>query len=177
MQFPHGAAAQDVVCLKGVSHELGISVCCRAVIMRASWDEFFMRMAVSVAQRGTCDRARVGCVLVSKFKSVIATGYNGSLPGTPHCDDVGHLMDDGGCIRTSHSESNAIAQAAREGRATDGATAYVTLFPCPSCPKCLVQAGVKRIVFLTPYRKMSTSLDLLKGTDVEVCRQILVDDE
>ena len=65
---------------------------------RPTWDEFFMDVALTIASRSTCDRAHVGAALV-KGKHIIATGYNGSIAGFPHCDDVGHLMVEGHCVR------------------------------------------------------------------------------
>lgn len=94
-----------------------------------------------VATRATCDRLHVGCVLV-KDRRILATGYNGSVVGEPHCDDVGHEVVAGHCQRTVHAESNAIAQAARHGISVDGATAYVTHQPCPNCDKLLRNAGI-----------------------------------
>ena len=129
---------------------------------RQPWDTYYCAIARAVSLRGTCDRRQVGCVLVSPFNSIIATGYNGSFRGTPHCDEVGHLMVESGCIRTIHAEANAVAQAAREGRSVEGATAFVTTFPCISCFKLLVQAGVRRIVWLEGYRGMDVVLELAK---------------
>ena len=115
------------------------------------WDEYFMRIAQQAATRATCDRKHVGCVLVVD-RQIISTGYNGSVSGMPHCDDIGHLMEDDHCVRTVHSELNAIAQAAKRGVAINGATAYVTASPCWNCFKVLVNAGIKRIVFDEFYR-------------------------
>ncbi len=119
--------------------------------MRKSWDAYFMDIAREVATRATCDRKQVGCVLV-KEKYIIATGYNGSVSGLPHCDEVGHMMVNGHCERTSHAEANAIVQAAKHGIATDGATSYITASPCWTCFKLLAGAGIKRIVFGEFYR-------------------------
>ena len=112
---------------------------------RPSWDDYFLGLAREVSTRATCDRSKVGCVLVVG-RDIVATGYNGSLSGAPHCDDVGHRMVEGKCTRTVHAEANAIARAAKRGTATDGATAYVTRLPCEVCCKLLISAGVKRIV-------------------------------
>ncbi len=118
---------------------------------RPSWDQYFMDMAEKVADMGTCDRLYVGCVIV-RDKRVIATGFNGSVSGLPHCDDVGHLLSaEGRCIRTVHAEQNALLQCARHGIPTEGAIAYVTHEPCESCTKFLIQAGIKRVIFLHPY--------------------------
>ena len=69
---------------------------------RVSWDEYFMNIARTVATRATCDRKFVGAVLV-RDRIILATGYNGSIRGLPHCDEDGHLMEDGHCIRTVHA--------------------------------------------------------------------------
>jgi len=119
--------------------------------VRPTWDQYFMNMAVAAAHMGTCDRLAVGCVLV-KDKRVIATGFNGSVSGQPHCDDVGHLLSEGGrCIRTVHAEQNAILQCAKHGISSEGAYAYVTHEPCENCTKFLIQAGIKKVFFLHPY--------------------------
>lgn len=118
--------------------------------MRKSWDQYFMDMATLASERSTCDRLAVGCVLV-KDNRVIATGYNGSIHKHEHCDEVGHLMVEGGCKRTIHAESNAILQCARNGIATDGAIAYVNHQPCPDCTKALNQAGIWKVLYQHAY--------------------------
>lgn len=117
---------------------------------RPSWDEYFLDIAFSVAERSTCDRAHVGAVLV-RDKRILATGYNGSPAGLPHCDEVGHLMVDGHCVRTLHAEQNAIIQSALHGVSSEGATAYVTHQPCLTCAKMLINAGVERVVYAGDY--------------------------
>jgi len=117
---------------------------------RPSWDDYFMEIAFTVAQRSTCDRAHVGAVLV-RDRRILATGYNGAPAGLPHCDDVGHLMVDGHCVRTLHAEQNAIIQGALHGVSTQGATAYVTHQPCLTCAKMLINAGIRRVVYAGDY--------------------------
>ena len=136
---------------------------------RGSWDDYFIRIAREVSTRATCDRRHVGCVLV-RDKCILATGYNGSLRGLPHCNEpgVGCFMEDGHCTRTVHAEANAIAQAARNGVRLDGATAYVTAFPCWPCFKLLVQAGIARIVYGEPYRVNSVVGLAAAGLGVEL---------
>jgi dCMP deaminase len=120
---------------------------------RESWDRYFLTIAHSVATRATCDRLHVGCVLVDpRTKSILATGYNGSVRGMDHCDDVGHDMDHGHCVRTVHAEANAIAQAASRGVAVAGAVVYLTARPCWPCAKLLLNAGVQVIVYAKSYR-------------------------
>ena len=118
---------------------------------RASWDEYFMNIANEVATRSTCDRKHVGSVVV-RDKSILATGYNGSVRGLGHCDDEGHLMEDGHCVRTVHAEANAIVQAARNGMRIDGGSIYVTASPCWGCFRLIANAGIVRIVFGEFYR-------------------------
>ncbi|HOU92001.1 MAG TPA: dCMP deaminase family protein [Polyangiaceae bacterium] len=118
---------------------------------RASWDEYFMAIARQVATRSTCDRKHVGAVIV-RDRMILATGYNGSLRGLPHCDDIGHLMDGGHCVRTVHAEANAIVQAARSGVRLEGGEIYVTASPCFGCFKLIANAGLARVVFGEFYR-------------------------
>lgn len=118
---------------------------------RASWDEYFMSIAQVVATRSTCPRKYVGAVLV-RNRTILSTGYNGSIRGMPHCSDVGHMMEDNHCVATIHAEANAIIQAARNGVVIEGATNYVTASPCWNCFKQLANAGVTRIVYGEFYR-------------------------
>jgi dCMP deaminase len=118
---------------------------------RASWDEYFMNIATEVATRSTCDRKHVGAVVV-RDKSILATGYNGSVRGLAHCDDDGHLMEDGHCVRTVHAEANAIVQAARNGMRIEGASIYVTASPCWGCFRLIANGGIVRVVFGEFYR-------------------------
>jgi len=118
---------------------------------RATWDEYFMRIAYEVASRATCDRKLVGAVIV-RDRCILATGYNGSIRGLPHCDEVGHMMEDGHCVRTIHAEANAIIQAARNGVRIEDASIYVTASPCWICFKLIANAGIQRIGFGEFYR-------------------------
>lgn len=134
---------------------------------RESWDRYFMTLATTVAARSTCERATVGALLVLDHR-IIATGYNGSIAGDPHCDDAGHLMRDGHCIRTLHAEMNAILQCAENGVSTRGAAVYVTFFPCLNCTKALIQAGIKQVYFSADYNNDPYAIDLLKAHHVTV---------
>jgi dCMP deaminase len=118
---------------------------------RSSWDVYFMRIAREVATRATCDRKHVGAVIV-RDRNILATGYNGSLIGLPHCDEEGHMMEDGHCVRTIHAEANAIIQAAKNGARIDQGAIYVTASPCWSCFKMIANAGLSRIVYGEFYR-------------------------
>jgi dCMP deaminase len=118
--------------------------------VRPSWDDYFMGIALQVARRSTCDRARVGAIIV-KDRRILTTGYNGSPAGLPHCDEIGHLMIAGHCVRTLHAEQNAIIQAALHGVGVAGSTLYVTHQPCLTCAKMIINAGIRRVVFAGHY--------------------------
>lgn len=137
--------------------------------MRPDWDSYFLKIAYAVSERSTCDRALVGCVLVRE-KRILTTGFNGSPTGQEHCDEAGHLMVDGHCIRTIHAETNAIIQAALHGISTKGATCYVTHLPCINCTKALINAGITRIVYSVDYRKDQHALNFLQAANVEILK-------
>ena len=118
---------------------------------RVSWDEYFMNIAREVSSRSTCPRKHVGSVIV-RDKTILSTGYNGSVRGLPHCEDSGCMIEDGHCVRTIHAESNAIIQAAKHGSRIDEATIYVTASPCWGCFKMVANAGLRRIVYGEFYR-------------------------
>ncbi len=118
---------------------------------RVDWHEYFMNIAAEVATRSTCDRKHVGAVIV-RDKTILSTGYNGSVRGLPHCDDVGHMMEDGHCVATIHAEANAIIQAAKNGVRVDGADIYITASPCWNCFKIVANAGIKNIYYGEFYR-------------------------
>ena len=118
--------------------------------VRPSWDDYFMGIALQVARRSTCDRARVGAIIV-KDRRILTTGYNGSPAGLAHCDEIGHLMVNGHCVRTLHAEQNAIIQAALHGVGVAGGTMYVTHQPCLTCAKMIINAGIRRVVFAGHY--------------------------
>ncbi|MBN2037765.1 MAG: dCMP deaminase family protein [Chitinispirillaceae bacterium] len=118
---------------------------------RVSWDEYFMNIAIQAAMRSTCDRKHVGAVIV-RDKTILSTGYNGSIRGLPHCDDIGHMMENGHCVATVHAEANAIIQAAKHGTMINGADIYITASPCWNCFKLIANSGIRRIFYLEFYR-------------------------
>lgn len=143
---------------------------------RPSWDEYFIGLTRSVAERATCDRGKSGCVIV-KDKRILSTGYVGSPPGMPHCDEVGHLMkkilDEEGnmtshCVRTIHAEQNAIMQAAKFGISIEGSTIYVKMEPCAICAKMIVAAGIKRVVTEKRYHAGKETRELFRQAGIEL---------
>lgn len=136
---------------------------------RPSWDEYFMAMAFLISTRSVCERLQVGCVIVSAGEQknrVIAAGYNGFLPGTPHQSRV----RDGHEQATVHAEQNAIADAARRGISVEGCIAYVTHYPCIGCAKVLAAAGIRTIKFHSDYRNDELTRDILVEAGVGIIK-------
>jgi dCMP deaminase len=131
-------------------------------------DAYFLSKAQLHAQKSSCDRKRIGVVFVVD-RQIVASGYNASLPGHASCDDVGHLMVDGHCLRTVHAEALAIGYAARQGVPLLRSTCYLTCSPCSTCLKLLLTAGVARIVALEFYRDgLALALARQSGVPIEI---------
>lgn len=117
---------------------------------RQSWADYFMQLATHISTRSTCERLHVGCVFV-KDNRILATGYNGSLPGREHCSDVGCLVHENHCVRSVHAENNAICQAACHGVSLEGSDLYVTHLCCIYCYKNVLAAGCKHVYYRDSY--------------------------
>jgi dCMP deaminase len=117
---------------------------------RIGWDEYFLKIAMLVSERATCPRMHCGAVFV-RNKRILTTGYNGSPPGFPHCDDEGCLVVENHCQRTIHAELNAVIQAAQHGVSLHGATLYATNMACTTCAKMVIGAGIERVVVFTHF--------------------------
>jgi dCMP deaminase len=146
---------------------------------RPSWDQYFMTITRQVAERSTCLRAKVGAVIV-RDRSILATGYNGSPAGLPHCLEAGCLIyesrtPDGeieqNCYRTIHAEINAITQAARNGSAIRDAVIYVTHTPCIHCMKVLINTGISTVYYDRPY-KLPTVAELLGYAKIQLVQVV-----
>ncbi|MCL2228711.1 MAG: deaminase [Firmicutes bacterium] len=132
----------------------------------------------AAAKRATCDRGRFACV-IARDNVLLSTGYIGAPKGSPHCDDVGHLMktvvnEDGTqsrhCVRTTHAEANAICQAAKNGISVDGATLYCQMTPCRACAGMIANCGIIRVVAQHNYHGASSAegCEILKNAGVEL---------
>jgi dCMP deaminase len=131
--------------------------------------EAFFTVAKTIGELGTCDRKKVGAVIVRDGRC-ISWGYNGAPPGAPHCHDNNHGWEEGdapskGCRNATHAEANAIAFAARQGISTDGAMLYVTLSPCESCARLIIAAGIVAVHSLEMYRDY-TGVEILMQAGV-----------
>lgn len=132
---------------------------------RISWTEYFSELAKLVSKRSSCDRLHVGCVLV-KDNHVIATGYNGFLPGAPHVS----IVVDNHEQATVHAEQNCIADCAKRGVMTENSIAYITHYPCINCYKILVAAGVKKIYYINDYKNNPIVEKINKETNVIISK-------
>jgi len=134
---------------------------------RPSWDEYFMATAVLIASRSNCERLHVGCVIVTggeRRNRIVAAGYNGFLPSTPHVS----LLRDGHEQATVHAEQNAVADAARRGSSVEGCVAYITHYPCINCAKILAASGIERIKYRHDYHNDPLVAPLLAEAGVKI---------
>ena len=144
--------------------------------VRPDWDTYFMDMAKLAARRSSCLRRAVGAVLV-KDRRLLATGYNGVPSGVTHCEVAGCLREKLGVpsgerhelCRGLHAEQNAIIQAAFHGVSIRDAVLYCTNLPCIICAKMLINAGVRRIVYLEGYADSLTE-EMLTEVGLETVR-------
>lgn len=151
------------------------------LLERPDWNTYFIDIAHVVARRGNCIRRQVGSVIVNDDR-IISTGYNGTPRGIPNCCDGGCARcagdspsgaDLGDCI-CSHSEENAIAQAAYHGISVRGATLYCTISPCLICAKMIINSGIAGVVYEEPYHLDEQTQVLLTSAGVE-CTQYIRD--
>jgi dCMP deaminase len=142
---------------------------------RPSWEEYFMDITRLVARRSTCMRRQVGAVLV-KDKNILATGYNGTPTGITHCDVTGCLRERLNVpsgerhelCRGLHAEQNAIIQAARHGVNIAGSVLYCTNSPCIICTKMLINAGIRKVIYLEGYADQ-LSMEMLVEAGIDTC--------
>ena len=116
-------------------------------MIRPNWDEYFKEITLVTSKRSSCTRLNVGCVLV-KDNRIISQGYNGFLPGQPHES----IVRDNHEQATVHAEQNSICDCAKRGVSCQGATAYITHFPCIICCRLLIASGIKEIKYIYNYK-------------------------
>ncbi len=141
--------------------------------MRISWDEYFMKIAMLVAERSTCRRHHVGAVIV-RDRRLLTTGYNGAPAGLKDCLECGCLRDEQNIAsgerheicRATHAEQNAIIQAGLHGVNIEGSTIYCTHSPCVLCAKMLINAKIKKFISYGDYPD-KTALEYLKEAGIE----------
>eukprot|EP01054_Gregarina_sp_Poly1_P003080 Gregarina_sp_Poly_1__3079@NODE_1867_length_3162_cov_62_837480_g1211_i0_p2_GENE_NODE_1867_length_3162_cov_62_837480_g1211_i0NODE_1867_length_3162_cov_62_837480_g1211_i0_p2_ORF_typecomplete_len303_score13_34dCMP_cyt_deam_1/PF00383_23/8_6e23MafB19deam/PF14437_6/2_8e14APOBEC3/PF18771_1/0_006CCDC84/PF14968_6/0_078Bd3614deam/PF14439_6/1_6e03Bd3614deam/PF14439_6/0_073SNAD4/PF18750_1/0_62_NODE_1867_length_3162_cov_62_837480_g1211_i07871695 len=144
------------------------------VLIRPSWDLYFLRLANLVSSRANCRKRRVGAVVV-KDRRIVSTGYNGTPTGMANCLDggcrrccdlnvkEGEKLDTCCCL---HAESNAILEAGREK--CRGATMYVTCIPCLNCAKEIVQAEIAALFYIKSYAHEKTSHAFFRQSSIKI---------
>lgn len=138
--------------------------------MRVAKEEYFLGIAELVAERGTCTRRKVGCVLVNDENHIVATGYNGVPRNFPHCIETpcegaafppGEGLDK--CLAI-HAELNALLQLNEKGPLT----MYTTDTPCNECAKVIANSHIERIVAKRKYAQDTLSFLERVGIKVEI---------
>ena len=115
---------------------------------RLPWLVYFLNMAKAVSLRSEDESTQVGCVIVGPNNEVRSTGYNGfprQVKRLPHRAERPQKYK-----WTCHAEENAVTQAARHGTPLEGCAAYTTHFPCASCTRIMIQAGIAKVVCPMP---------------------------
>ena len=144
---------------------------------RPDWDTYFMNIAHVVKLRANCSRRQVAAVIV-KEKRIISTGYNGTPRGVTNCfeggckrcaSNVPSGSDLGECI-CSHAEENSITQAAYHGISTKDSTIYVTLSPCLTCAKMIINSGIKEVIYDEEYKFTEQTKAIFAQAGV-ICRR------
>ncbi len=127
------------------------------------YDKAYLRMAMSWAKLSHCQRKQVGALIV-KDDMIISDGYNGTPSGFDNCceNEQGETH-----WYVLHAEANAILKVAKSTNNARGATLYLTLSPCKDCSKLILQAGIKKVVFVNLY-KDSEGVDFLEAAGVEI---------
>lgn len=144
--------------------------------IRPTRDEYFMDVTRAIAKRATCDRWRNACV-IEKNKQILCTGYVGSPPGLPHCDEVGHQFkqmthEDGSvsnhCVRTTHAVQNALCQAAKLGVSIEGGTLYCKMTPCKTCTMLIIGCGIKKVIAEKKHHTGAESEIMFKTAGIDI---------
>lgn len=133
---------------------------------RLTRTEMMMMLAGIIARRSTCSRLHVGAIIAHDHRPIV-TGYNGAPAGMIHCDHFLDLRETEGCQIAVHAEANAIAYAARQGLAVDGASLYCTHEPCYKCSQLIINAGIKEVYYAKPYR-LHDGVALLRAAGIKV---------
>lgn len=127
------------------------------------YDKAYLRIATEWAKLSHCTRKQVGAIIV-KDNIIIADGFNGTPSGFENCCET----DQGDTHwYVLHAEANAILKLARSNNRGTNSTLYITLSPCRDCSKLVLQAGIKRVVYMNGY-KDTTGIDFLTKAGIDV---------
>lgn len=122
------------------------------------FDKAYLKMAIEWAKLSYCKRKKVGALIV-KDRMIISDGYNGTPSGFDNCceDETGKTQ-----WFVLHAEANAILKLAGSTQSAKDATLYLTLSPCKECSKLVLQAGIKKVVYVDEYSD-NDGIDFLKN--------------
>lgn len=128
---------------------------------RERYDKAYLRMATTWGELSHCKRKQVGALIV-RDGMIISDGYNGTPAGFDNCCE-----NDEGATHwyVLHAEANAILKVAHSTNNCQDATLYLTLSPCKECSKLILQAGIKRVVYIDGY-KDDTGLQFLREAGI-----------
>lgn len=132
---------------------------------RPSWKEYFRELVELTAKRSSCNRLKVGCILVHNNR-IVSQGYNGFLSGCPH---KSYIIDNHE-LATIHAEQNAIVDCAKRGVSCDNCEAYITHYPCLNCAKILLASGIKKIYYINDYNNDELVIQLCKQMNCEISK-------
>ncbi|MDX1445174.1 dCMP deaminase family protein [Lishizhenia sp.] len=136
------------------------------------YDKAYLRMANTWAKLSHCKRKQVGAIIV-KDQMIISDGYNGTPAGFDNCcEDEDHNTH----WYVLHAEANAILKVAKSTNNAKNSTLYLTLSPCKECAKLILQAGIKRLVFINDY-KDDSGLRFLEDAGIDVTQIADIEDE
>lgn len=145
--------------------------------MRPDWDIYYAMMAQIASLRGSCVRLQVGAVVVSKYNSTLATGYNGASRGAAQCDEIGCLMIDGHCRRSLHAEPNALAHTSY-AEALGGTIYIYGASPCYPDALLIISHGLSRVVWVAeeniPYDPLAVEHLQKSGVEVTFLSSVFV---
>lgn len=129
------------------------------------FDIAYLKMAREWAQLSHCKRKQVGALIV-KERMIISDGYNGTPSGFDNCCE-----DEDGTTKwyVLHAEANAILKLASSTQSAQGASLYLTLSPCKECSKLILQAGIKKLIYIDDYSD-SEGISFLKNHGIEILK-------
>lgn len=146
---------------------------------RPTWDQYFIKIAKLTSERSNCIKRKVGAIIV-KDNRILSLGYNGTPCNIKNCFEGGcqrcykqwiskgeHKGKDLDLCICLHAEENALLFVSKND--LENSTIYITLFPCISCFKKILQCKIKRIVYLEDYNEE------MQNTVLEITNSIIIE--
>ena len=134
---------------------------------RLSWDDYFSSIACITSNRSSCDRLKVGCVIINQDNRILSTGYNGYIAGMPH--NISNIRNNHE-IMTVHAEQNSICYASKNGVSISNCKIYITHFPCINCTKLLISSGISEIYYINDYNNDEMVYKLATLSNIKIIK-------